>query len=99
MSGGSMNYICYRMEEELDGKMQDAEINDIVKDIIKLAHSLEWALSDDTDIISYKKDVANFKNKWFKGNRQKRLKGYVDERLQETREELYQLMGIEVKNG
>lgn len=33
MSGGSHNYVCYRIEEDLYGQMYDEELNDLVKDI------------------------------------------------------------------
>lgn len=95
MSGGSMEYICYKIEEYLCGKMQDAELNDLVKDIAKLAHQIEWATDGDIGMADYWRNVERFKNKWFKGNRQERLKGYVDEKLKETKDELYKLIGVD----
>lgn len=95
MSGGARNYICYQMESELDGRMYDPEINDLVHDIIKLAHSVEWAESDDTSIEDYKKDVSKFKQKWFKESRNDRLKKYIDESIEETRSNLYQMIGVQ----
>ena len=47
MSGGSHGYIYSRIEEELGGQMQDAELNDLVEDFVKLAHDLEWMDSSD----------------------------------------------------
>ena len=47
MSGGSHNYIYYQIEENLCGQMKDAELNDLMDDIVKLAHDLEWADSCD----------------------------------------------------
>lgn len=93
MSGGSRNYICFQMEEELAGRMNDPEINDLMDDIIKLAHSIEWAESGDTDMEDYRKDVQNFKNKWFKQPRKDRLKKYIDESLEKEREDLYLVIG------
>ena len=33
MSGGSHNYICYRIEEDLVGQMEDKELDDLMRDI------------------------------------------------------------------
>ena len=93
MSGGSCNYVCYRIREELVGRMEDAELNDLMKDIAELAHSLEWYLSCDTDKESYKNTVREFKQKWFKTSREERLKDYIDESLDNMRRDLYMLIG------
>lgn len=93
MSGGSHDYICWKIEQELVGKMRDAELDDLMQDIADLAHSLEWADSGDTSEKSYKEDVKAFKNKWFKGERNERLKGYVDVRIDALRSELIDLIG------
>ena len=94
MSGGSCNYICYKIEEELVGRMEDAELNDLMLDISKLAHALEWYLSSDTGKEKYDDAVRRFKNKWFKESRTDRLKMYIDSELDETREKLYSLLGV-----
>lgn len=93
MSGGSCNYICYKIEEELCGRMQDAELNDLMKDIAELAHSLEWYLSCDTGEDTYKEKVSEFKKKWFGSDREDRLKGYIDESLDKLRKDLYDMIG------
>lgn len=93
MSGGSHDYICWKIEQELVGKMRDVELDDLMQDIADLAHSLEWADSGDTSEESYKQDVKAFKNKWFKGERNERLKGYVDARIDALRSELIDLIG------
>ena len=93
MSGGSHNYIYHNIEEELVGNMLDAELDDLMQDIANLAYSLEWADSGDTSIKDYKEDVKAFKTKWFKGNRNERLKGYVDERIDAVKSELIDLIG------
>lgn len=97
MSGGSLNYICYRIEEELVGNMEDPELNDLMKDIADLAYSLEWYLSCDTSRDSYVKKVKSFKEKWFKGARNERLKSYIDKELSDTKDKLYML--IDEKEG
>ena len=93
MSGGSHNYICYRIEEDLVGQMEDRELNDLMKDIATLAHDLEWYHSDDTSHDDYRESVRKFKDKWFKQSREERLKKYIEESLQKTREELLNMIG------
>lgn len=93
MSGGSHNYICYKIEEELVGRMHDAELDDLMADISELAHSLEWAESGDTSIEDYQQDVVKFKQKWFKADRNERLIGYIEEKIKSTRKELLVLVG------
>ena len=66
MSGGSHNYICYHIEDDLCGQMEDKELDDLMKDIAELAHDLEWYHSCDKDKEDYMKTVKNFKQKWFK---------------------------------
>ena len=92
-SGGSHNYICYSIENNLVGQMRDMELDDLMKDIVKLAHDLEWADSSDITDEDYFKTVKEFKNKWFKQNRTQRLKKYIDDSLENQRKKLYLLLG------
>ena len=98
MSGGSYNYICYTLEEECKGAMYDAEMNDLIKDLVKVLHDLEWWQSGDTSEEQYRETLAKFKKKWFHGSRKARLKGYIDEQIGIVRSELYELIG-EVGEG
>lgn len=93
MSGGSHNYICYRIEEELCGQMEDKELNDLIADIVQLAHDLEWYHSSDTSREDYIKSVQAFKEKWFKQSRTQRLRNYVDKAVEELKEELITMIG------
>ena len=93
MSGGSYNYICYTLEEECKGAMYDAEMNDLIADLCEVLHDLEWWQSGDTSEKTYRKTLTAFKNKWFKGDRQERLKGYIDEQIGIVRRQLYSLIG------
>lgn len=95
MSGGSHNFICYKIEEELVGQMKDPELNDLIKHIADLAHTLEWADSGDYDQSDYMEAVKKFKEKWFGKNRTKRLKGYIDKQVEEVRKELYAMIAVE----
>ena len=47
MSGGSMNYACYTIEEQ--ARYLDRELIDIAKDMAKLFHDAEWWHSSDID--------------------------------------------------
>ena len=93
MSGGSRNYICYKIENELCGQMYDDELNDLMEDIQKLAHDVEWLDSSDIGEDDYMKTVAEFKQKWFKGDRQTRLKSYIDRQIEDIRKKMYALIG------
>lgn len=94
MSGGSHDYICFKIENELVGQMYDSELNDLMQDIAELAHDVEWYDSGDTDKETYLESVTKFKQKWFKGNREERLKGYIDYSIDNLRSELYNLIGV-----
>ena len=98
MSGGSCNYVCYAIEENLVGRMQDEELNDLMRDIVTLTHSVEWYLSADTGRESYLEEVKHFKKKWFESDRNERLKSYIDKELADTKEKLYMLIGEEYDN-
>ena len=76
----------------------DAEMNDLIKDLCDLLYTLEWWQSGDTSEDRYREKLSRFKAKWFKGDRKKRLKGYIDEQIGIVRSELYSLIG-EVADG
>lgn len=94
MSGGSHNYIYYKIEEELVGQMEDEELDDLMNDIATLAHDLEWYHNSDKSRDDYRETVQKFKSKWFKGNREERLKGYVDKAIDDVRQEMYKLLAV-----
>lgn len=98
MSGGSYSYIYSTLSQECEGRMYDAEMNDLIKDLCKVLHDLEWWQSCDSSEEDYRKTVAEFKKKWFQGTREERLKGYIDEQLGMTRQQLYNLIG-EIERG
>jgi len=93
MSGGSYGYIYSRLEEECLGRMYDEEMNDLIKDLCDVLHDLEWWRSCDCSEEHYRDTLAKFKAKWFTGDRQERLKGYIDEKIGFVRSELYSLIG------
>ena len=92
MSGGSHDYMYYRVEEEYVGRMHDIELDDMMKDIVELLHDLEWYDSADYGENDYLETVAKFKAKWFNGNRTERLRSYVDREIAITRDKLMKLI-------
>lgn len=96
MSGGSMNYVCYRVEEEAEC-MGDRELIELVKDVAKLMHDREWYLSSDYGEDTWKESARMFKEKWFKSSREERLKSLVEEIIASARKECMELIGMEVK--
>lgn len=103
MSGGSYSYIYNTLSMECEGRMYDAEMNDLIKDLCEVLHDLEWWQSGDVSESKYRNTLAKFKTKWFKGDRQERLKGYIDEQIGIVRSQLYSLIGdpqeSEVEDG
>lgn len=92
MSGGSHNYLYNRVEEEYCGAMHDIELDDLMTDIVKLLHDLEWYDSGDYGENTYRELVNKFKKKWFGTSREDRLKEYVDKSVESVRNELYSLI-------
>lgn len=65
MSGGSFDYLFYRVEDSYVGNMNDIDLNEMMKDLIKVLHDLEWYESGDIGEETYKETVNAFKGKWF----------------------------------
>ncbi len=55
----------------------------------------DWAESGDTDFDVYKKDVAIFKDRWFKRARVDRIKEMIDISTKKLKEELYTAFGLQ----
>ena len=47
MSGGSYSYVYCRVEEECVNRMFDSQLNEMMKDLVKVLHDLEWWQSCD----------------------------------------------------
>ena len=88
-----MGYLYSSVQEYCVGYMQDAELDDMMKDLVKVLHDLEWWQDCDIGEEDYRQTLAEFKKKWFGSNREERLKGYIDEKIEGTRAELYKLIG------
>ena len=97
MSGGSYEYICYSLREQCQGRMYDAEMNDLIKDLCEVLHALEWWQSGDYGEEDYREELTKFKTKWFKEDRTERLKKYIDKQIGVTRSQLYSLIGEKVE--
>lgn len=75
---------------------EDREISCLVWDVFDLIHEYDWYVSGDNCKETYLKAKAEFKKKWFGGNRGVRVRRIVDEALSDTRRELYETFGIEL---
>lgn len=77
-----------------NNRLEDAEISELVYDVFCLIHSYDWYFCGDTCKETYLEDVRLFKEKWFSAVRPARLKNYIDAKIDETRKELCDLIGI-----
>ena len=93
MSGGSYDYKYCTLENYYVGAMYDDEMNDMIKDLVEVLHDLEWWRSCDIGEEDYRKTLNEFKAKWFKQDRSDRLKKYIDDKLEKTKKEFYDLLG------
>lgn len=86
MSGGSLDYICYTLEEHTKD-FDDKELNDLVSDLSQLFHDREWYLSGDTGEGAWNEARDAFKRKWMTPDgREKRLIAYIDEEAEKLRQ-------------
>jgi hypothetical protein len=92
MSGGSHGYIYCQIDEYLNGQMRDMEMNELINDLIKVAHDLEWWDSSDMGEEDYRKTVRKFKAKWF-GDRNERIIGYINQSCEKLKVELTEMVG------
>jgi hypothetical protein len=95
MSGGSLDYVCYRVEDAAN-RCPDPEFSDLLKGVADVLHDMEWWMSADIGEEEYLETLGKFKRKWFGGDRAERLRGYVDEELELCRERCYRIVGSEV---
>ena len=93
MSGGSYCYKFCEVDDYYVGAMYDEELNEMMKDLVKVLHDVEWWQSCDIGEDSYRKTVKEFKDKWFNSDRSERLKPIIDRRINEVRTELINMIG------
>lgn len=94
MSGGSYSYIYSKLLNECDGRMHDEEMNDLIRDLSNVLHDLEWWQSYDISEETYRETLKAFKAKWFKSDREERLRKYIDDKTEAVRKEMYSLIGL-----
>ena len=87
MSGGEMDYLCFKVQEQCFEKMCDDELNDMIPDLVDLLHALEWWRSGDTNEENYRVAARDFKNRWF-GKRDLLLRRKIADKLKQTAEEI-----------
>ena len=92
MSGGSMGYTCFKIEEYAEC-LEDKELVELAKDMAKIFHDAEWYHSSDICHGTYLKSIDEFKRKWFGADRDIRLKAYIDESVNSVKQQLYGLVG------
>lgn len=101
MSGGSYDYEYCRVEEEYVGRMYDAELDALIKDLVPVLKAVEWWKSCDTCEQTYRETVAKFKKKWLSGEtRQEILEGIICNKVDDLKYDLLKMIGIvEFDNG
>lgn len=93
MSGGSFDYIFYKVEE-IAPRIPDRELSEMTKDFANLLYDLEWYDSGDTGYDDWNRARDKFKNKWF-GSRNKNLKTIIEKATNELKTELLEMIGDE----
>lgn len=101
MSGGHFEYkdsslLCeiFNYSDECWNALEDREISELTWDLLNLLHDYDWYRSGDTCEETYLKAKAEFKKKWFGGNRGLRVRRIVDDALEATRKELYKTFDV-----
>ena len=93
MSGGSYDYKFCVIDDYYVGEMHDAELDEMMKDIVELLHDLEWWQSADIGEEDYRNTVRAFKDKWFNAEQVERLKPIIDTKINRLRTELMTMIG------
>lgn len=87
MSGGSYSYVYCKVENECVGRMFDRQLDEMMKDLVKVLHDLEWWQSSDTGEDTYRRAVTEFKKKWFK-QRKIDVQKQIESEFEKTKDEL-----------
>lgn len=87
MSGGSYSSVYCRVEEECVNRMFDSQLNEMMKDLVKVLHDLEWWQSCDTGEDTYRRAVTEFKKKWFKQTKID-VQKQIESEFERTKDEL-----------
>ena len=95
MSGGSYNYMYSSVEDEYVGHMYDAELDELMRDLVPVLKAVEWWQSCDTCEKTYRDTVTKFKKKWLSGDvRQKVLEQIISDKVDELKYDLLKMIGI-----
>lgn len=86
MSGGSFDYGYINLEEYF-GRMEDEQLNGMLKDLQKVLHDVEWYTSGDISEKSYRKTVTEFKKKWF-GQSDVDIEAHIEAQFEQKKNEL-----------
>lgn len=97
MSGGSMDYLCYKIEEAAR-QIPDREIKKMAMDFADLMHDCEWYIDSDIGEDTWNTSLAKFKSKWF-GKRDERLKEIIESAVAELRTELLTMIGTKEESN
>lgn len=73
--------------------LRDKELSELTYDLLRLLHDFEWMESGDTCEDTYYKTVETFKGKWFREARDDRMKRYIDDSIEDLKNEMYRLIG------
>ena len=92
MSGGSMEYACYKVSNIADIE-EDLVIRSLLKDLSEYLHAEEWYRSGDTSRKTYNAARKKFKKKWL--DTQVDVKPYVDQMFEDFRTQVYALIDVE----
>lgn len=92
MSGGSYNYMYYQFEDTYVDKMYDIELDEMMSDLVRLLHDLEWWQSSDYGEEDYRKTVTAFKKKWF-GRTEADIHKLIDKEFNNKKDELMKSLG------
>lgn len=87
MSGGSYSYVYCKVENECVGRMFDRQLDEMMKDLVKVLHDLEWWQSSDTGEDTYRRAVTEFKKKWFK-QRKIDVQKQIESEFEQTKNQL-----------
>lgn len=87
MSGGSYSYVYCQVENECVGRMFDRQLDEMMKDLVKVLHDLEWWRSSDTGEDTYRRAVTEFKKKWFK-QRKIDVQKQIESEFERTKDKL-----------
>lgn len=87
MSGGSYSYVYCQVENECVGRMFDRQLDEMMKDLVKVLHDLEWWQSSDTGEDTYRRAVTEFKKKWFK-QRKIDVQKQIESEFERTKDKL-----------